>query len=328
MSEILQQLEEEISRYYVDVDTMRSAFSTVIVGQAKIFNIIFNALLNDGHILLEGVPGIAKTLMASTFSKLLELDFKRIQFTPDLIPGDIVGTVIYDNATKKFINKQGPIFTNFLLSDEINRAPAKVQSALLEGMQERQVTIGETTYKLPNPFIVMATQNPIEQEGTYPLPEAELDRFMFKALVRYPTMREERQIMERYENTMDIPIKSIISYAKFKKLKKISKKIFIDEKLKEYILSLIENTRVETNNNKSFFPFIELGLSPRATLFLIRAAKANAFLEKRSFVIPEDIKAMCYPIFRHRIIVSFTGLAENINSETIIDQLLDNVMVP
>ncbi len=328
MQEELKILEREINEYFPIIDDLKEEFSKPVVGQTFVFKRLLNTLLNDGHILLEGVPGVAKTLMASTFSELLNVNFKRVQFTPDLIPGDIIGTVIFNPQRQEFIHKEGPVFTNILLGDEINRAPAKVQSALLEAMQERQVTIGEKSYKLPEPFMVIATQNPIEQEGTYPLPEAELDRFMFKTFVPYPERKEEKEIINRYENLNFINIEKVMTYKKFQKIKEITKKIFIDPKLKEYILDMITATREKTDSNKDFFDYIKLGASPRATLYILRAAKANAFLEKRSFVIPEDIQSVAFDVLRHRLILSFNALADGLTADGIVKMLLENLIVP
>ncbi len=326
MREDLKLMEEEISLHFNGIDLLNTGFAKAVIGQKDVFRKLLICLLTDGHMLLEGVPGIAKTLMAHTFARLISVDMKRIQFTPDLIPGDIIGTVIFNPQTQEFYHREGPVFTNILLADEINRAPAKVQSALLEAMQERQVTIGEKTYKLQEPFFVIATQNPIEQEGTYPLPEAQLDRFMFKTIVPYPAFEEEKEILSMYGTVNSVPVESVTDYIKFKALKDVAGKIFIDPKLKDYLLGIVSASR--DPESKDTADLIRLGASPRASLYLLRAAKANAFLEKRAFVIPEDIQKVSFDILRHRLIISFNAVSEGITSDDIIKMILKKVRVP
>jgi MoxR-like ATPase len=286
-------------------------------------------LLSDGHILLEGVPGLAKTLAISTLSQTIDAAFSRIQFTPDLLPADLLGTMIYSQKKEEFIVKKGPIFANLILADEINRSPAKVQSALLEAMQEKQVTIGVTTYKLERPFLVMATQNPIEQEGTYPLPEAQVDRFMMKVVVNYPGREEERLIVR--ENLADeFPVaNSILKPADIMKARAVVKEVYLDEKIENYILDIVFATRdPEKAGLAQFVPLIQYGGSPRASINLARAAKAYAFIKRRGYVVPEDIRAICHDVMRHRIGLTYEAEAENITTENIISEILNHVEVP
>jgi len=305
------------------IGSLREEINKVIVGQEYMIDRILIGLLTGGHILLEGVPGLAKSLTASTISQVIGVDFKRIQFTPDLLPADILGTEIYNQKTGEFIIKQGPIFSNLILADEINRAPAKVQSALLEAMQEKQVTIGDTTYKLEKPFLVLATQNPLEQQGTYPLPEAQQDRFMMKLKVEYPSRDEEREILERFsmEQSLEPSLEKILSCKEILQLRKEINNIYIDENIKNYVIDIILKTREESE-------YIACGASPRATINLIKAAKGRAFLEGRDYVVPDDIKAMVYDILRHRILLSYEAEADDMTTEKIITGILDQINLP
>ena len=304
------------------VTKIREEVAKVIVGQEKLIDRLVLALVTGGHILLEGVPGLAKTLSVNTLAKTLGLDFKRISFTPDLLPADVVGTLVYSPKTGEFSPKKGPVFTNLLLADEINRAPAKVQSALLESMQERQVTIGEETYRLPDPFLVLATQNPIEQEGTYPLPEAQVDRFMFKCLVEVPSKADERRIMQRFaENAAAPEAKAVCTMQDIETLRATLKEVYCDEKVGDYILDIVFKTR-ETNE------MIQNGASPRATLAMNLAARGNALLHGRAYATPQDVKEVVHDVLRHRILLTYEAEAENITSDKIIDKILSEVPVP
>lgn len=306
-----------------------SQAAQVVVGQSVLMERLIQALLCDGHVLLEGLPGLAKTLTIKTLSDIIHADFKRIQFTPDLLPSDLVGTMIFNPKTSDFTPKKGPIFANLILADEINRAPAKVQSALLEAMAEHQVTIGDTTYPLPNPFIVLATQNPIEQEGTYPLPEAQLDRFLFKVKVGYPSQSEEKIILNRM-TAIDLPkVQKVCHPDAILAARELCAKVYMDERVKDYIIALVFGTRFpEKLGLQQLKPLIQVGASPRATIFLAKAARASAFLNQRGFVTPEDIKNVAYDILRHRILVSFEAEADGIDSEQIIQKILERVEVP
>jgi len=304
------------------VTKIREEVAKVIVGQEKLIDRLILAMVTGGHILLEGVPGLAKTLSVNTLAKALGLDFKRISFTPDLLPADVVGTLIYSPKTGEFTPKKGPVFTNLLLADEINRAPAKVQSALLESMQERQVTIGEETYRLPTPFLVLATQNPIEQEGTYPLPEAQVDRFMFKCLVETPSKADERRIMQRFAENAAVPeAKSVCTMQDIETLRATLKEVYCDEKVGDYILDIVFKTR-EANEH------IQNGASPRATLALNLAARGNALLHGRAYATPQDVKEVVHDVLRHRILLTYEAEAENITSDKVIDRILGEVPVP
>ncbi len=304
------------------VTRIRDEVAKVIVGQEKLVDRLILALVTGGHILLEGVPGLAKTLSVNTLAKVLGLDFKRISFTPDLLPADVVGTLVYSPKSGEFTAKKGPVFTNLMLADEINRAPAKVQSALLEAMQERQVTIGEATYRLPEPFLVLATQNPIEQEGTYPLPEAQVDRFMFKCLVETPSKADERRIMQRFaENATAPEAKTICSAEDVAKLRAALKDVYCDEKVGDYILDIVFKTR-EANER------IQNGASPRATLALNLAARGNALVHGRAYATPQDVKEVVHDVLRHRIILTYEAEAENITADKVIDDILAVVPVP
>ncbi len=318
----LKEATQRISAQAELVTKIREEVAKVIVGQEKLIDRLILAMVTGGHILLEGVPGLAKTLSVNTLAKALGLDFKRISFTPDLLPADVVGTLIYSPKTGEFSPKKGPVFTNLLLADEINRAPAKVQSALLESMQERQVTIGEETYRLPTPFLVLATQNPIEQEGTYPLPEAQVDRFMFKCLVETPSKADERRIMQRFaENAAVSEAKTVCTLQDIETLQATLKEVYCDEKVGDYILDIVFKTR-ETSAH------IQNGASPRATLALNLAARGNALLHGRAYATPQDVKEVVHDVLRHRILLTYEAEAENITSDKIIDKILSEVPVP
>ena len=312
------------------IDLLNMEIGKVIIGQKHMVESLLIGLLSNGHILLEGVPGLAKTLAISTLSKVIDVDFKRIQFTPDLLPADLLGTMIYNQKKEEFISKKGPLFSNFILADEINRAPAKVQSALLEAMQERQITIGDTTYKLPEPFLVMATQNPIEQEGTYPLPEAQIDRFMLKVVLPYPNREEEKLIVRANVSIEGFPTpKKIVDPKQIIKAREIVKMIYMDEKIEKYIVDIVYATREpEHYQLDEIKHFISFGGSPRASISLASAAKAYAFLKKRGYVIPEDVRAVSFDVLRHRIGLSYEAEAENISTENVITTILNRVEVP
>ena len=304
------------------VTKIREEVAKVIVGQEKLIDRLILALVTNGHILLEGVPGLAKTLSCNTLATALGLDFKRISFTPDLLPADVVGTLVYSPKTGEFTPKKGPVFTNLLLADEINRAPAKVQSALLEAMQERQVTIGDETYRLPEPFLVLATQNPIEQEGTYPLPEAQVDRFMFKCLVEPPTKTDERRIMQRFAESAERPVaKTVCTPEAIASLRASLNDVYCDEKVGDYILEIVFKTREASE-------FIQCGASPRATLALNLAARGCALLHGRPYATPQDVKEVVHDVLRHRILLTYEAEAENMTSDMIIDKILNEVPVP
>lgn len=325
----VQSLTEEIRRKSQFVDSILSEASKVVVGQKTLLERLLQALLCDGHVLLEGLPGLAKTLTIKTLADVIHADFQRIQFTPDLLPADLVGTMIFNQKTLEFTPRKGPIFTNLVLADEINRAPAKVQSALLEAMGERQVTIGETTYELGDPFIVLATQNPIEQEGTYPLPEAQLDRFLFKVKVGYPSQSEEKSILNRMSGVELPKAHKICQPEAILEARKVCAQIYMDEKLKDYILAIIFATRFpEKLGLPELQRQIQVGASPRATLALAKASRANAFIQHRGYVTPEDVKSVAYDVLRHRILVSFEAEADGVDSEQIARKILERVEVP
>ncbi len=301
----------------------------VIVGQRYMLERMLIGLLSNGHILLEGVPGLAKTMAVTILSKAISADFQRIQFTPDLLPADLIGTQIYRQSDGEFYTRKGPIFANIILADEINRAPAKVQSALLEAMQERQVTIGEETFKMPIPFLVLATQNPIEQEGTYPLPEAQLDRFMLKIKIDYPNKDEERKILDRMAATNpNFNIKAVITPEQIAEVRSVVDEIYIDEKIKDYIVDVVCATREPEKYGIEMANFINYGASPRATIYLAVAAKAHAFIQQRGYVTPQDVKSVGYDVLRHRVIVSYEAEAEDKTSEDVIKTIFDNIEVP
>ncbi len=320
--------EEKIQRTSDSIQRCRDEIAKRIVGQHSMVDGILTALIASGHVLLEGVPGLAKTLAVRTVSDVVDVDFKRLQFTPDLLPADLVGTLVYRQQTGEFVPRKGPIFTNIVLADEINRAPAKVQSALLESMEERQVTIGETTYPLPKPFFVLATQNPIEQEGTYPLPEAQLDRFMMKLKVDYPSSDEELKILRRMGVEKDIEVSKVFNSEHLKNLKKIASAILVDERIEEYIVNIVTASRATSEESRSYARFIDFGVSTRATIFLYRCAKIKALFEGRTFVIPDDVKAVVFDVMRHRIILSYEAESEELTPEDVIRHILKVVPVP
>ena len=326
----IQALNELIQKESAFLDLVTSEMKKVIVGQPHMIESLLIALLANGHILLEGVPGLAKTLAITTLAKTINADFSRIQFTPDLLPADLLGTMVYNHNKEEFISKKGPIFANFILADEINRAPAKVQSALLEAMQERQVTIGDNTFKLDEPFLVMATQNPIEQEGTYPLPEAQVDRFMLKIVLDYPKKEEEQRIIRNTVSKEGFPTPNVvIDTNAIIKAREIVKQVYMDEKIEKYIVDIVYATRTPKDYNlDDLDALIEFGGSPRASIALAMASKAYAFINKRGYVIPEDVRTVCHDILRHRIGLSYEAEAENINAETIINTILNKVEVP
>ncbi len=325
----IRELNEAVAHEALFLQDLLTEVNQVMVGQEKLIERLLIALLADGHILLEGVPGLAKTLAIKTLAQTVQAQFQRIQFTPDLLPADLIGTEIYNPRTNEFTSHRGPIFANFILADEINRAPAKVQSALLEAMQERQVTIGDETYPLEEPFLVMATQNPIEQEGTYPLPEAQVDRFMLKVVVNYPTRAEERLIMDRMTGVKLPEVKPVIQPADLLHAREVVRQIYVDEKIKEYVLDLIFATRQPGENGLTGLqPLIAFGASPRATIYLIMAARAHAFLKGRGFVTPEDIKQIAPDVLRHRVVISYEAEAEEITSAEIVQKILDQIEVP
>ena len=321
-------LNEKIMKGSVFVPKLFDEISTVLVGQKYVVERMMIGLLTDGHILLEGLPGLAKTLAVKSLASAIHADYKRIQFTPDLLPADIIGTLIYNPQSGDFAVKKGPVFTNIVLADEINRAPAKVQSALLEAMQEKQVTIGDTTYELPKPFLVMATQNPIEQEGTYPLPEAQIDRFMLKLKVGYPDKTDEKIILERMTHAIT-KINPVINLSDIQKAKDLIEQIYVDDKVKNYIVDLVFASRnPQEYNLKDLKNLIAYGGSPRATINLTLAAKAYAFLQGRGYVIPEDIKVIGHDVLRHRILITYEAEAEGLTSDDIIEKIFAGVEVP
>ncbi len=325
----IQEINQKIQQESAFVDALRLEIGKVIIGQKAMVDRLLIGLLGNGHILLEGVPGLAKTTAIKTLAAAMKAAFHRIQFTPDLLPADLVGTMIYNQKTGDFQTRQGPIFANFILADEINRSPAKVQSALLEAMQERQVTIGESTFRLPEPFLVMATQNPIEQEGTYPLPEAQVDRFMLKVKIDYPTRDEELLIM-RQQIANDVPVPNpVVSTEDVLRARAALHAVYMDEKIERYILDIVSATRdPKAYRLDALGNYIAYGASPRASINLAIAGKAHAFIQRRGYVIPEDIRAICFDVLRHRVAVTYEAEAEEMNSEMIIQRILDAVEVP
>ncbi|WP_302605978.1 MoxR family ATPase [uncultured Alistipes sp.] len=332
MSEVIniKELNERIERESLFVDTLRAEMGKVIVGQSHLVDSLLIGLLSNGHILLEGVPGLAKTLAITTLAKAVDAGFSRIQFTPDLLPADLVGTLIYSQKSEEFVVKKGPVFANFVLADEINRSPAKVQSALLEAMQERQVTIGDSTYPLPQPFLVLATQNPLEQEGTYPLPEAQVDRFMLKVRITYPQKQEERDIVRMNLSGAGMPeVNRVVTPDEIVKARRVVEDVYMDEKIEKYIIDIIFATREPAEYNlQRLQPLVAYGGSPRASIALAKAARAYAFIRRRGYVIPEDVRAVCHDVLRHRIGLTYEAEAENITSEQIVTDILNNVIVP
>ena len=326
----LSEINERISKESVFIDKLRDEISTVVFGQSDLINRLLIGILANGHILIEGVPGLAKTLLVKTISQLIEAKFQRIQFTPDMLPADLIGTLIYNQKTGGFETRKGPIFSNIILADEINRSPAKVQSALLESMQERQVTIGEETFNMDSPFLVLATQNPIEQEGTYPLPEAQVDRFMLKLKVSYPSIDEEKLILRRMaKTTIDDSLKPVINPKQILNAQKIINDIYVDEKVEEYILNLIFATREpESFGLNDIKGLIDYGASPRATINIVLASKARAFMEHRGYITPEDVRFVGMDVLRHRVILTYEAEAEELLSEDIIQRLFETIEVP
>lgn len=325
----IRELNERIESKSSFVNMITMGMDQVIVGQKHLVESLLIGLLSDGHILLEGVPGLAKTLAIKTLSSLIEAQYSRIQFTPDLLPADVIGTMIYSQKSEEFQVKQGPVFANFVLADEINRAPAKVQSALLEAMQERQVTIGERTYKLPEPFLVMATQNPIEQEGTYPLPEAQVDRFMLKVIISYPKKEEEKLIIRQNISGVKPDIKPILKKEEIMEARKVVREVYLDEKIERYIVDIVFATRFPQEHGlPNLANMISFGASPRASISLALAARAYAFIKRRGYVIPEDIRAVCHDVLRHRIGLSYEAEANNLTTEEVISEILNKVEVP
>lgn len=322
-------LAEEIQKQSVWVQAVKEEMGRVVVGQHELIERLLIGLLTNGHVLLEGVPGLAKTLTVNALAGALSAQFQRIQFTPDLLPADLIGTLIYNPGTNEFTPKLGPVFSNLILADEINRAPAKVQSALLEAMQERQVTIGDTTYRLPDPFLVLATQNPIDQEGTYQLPEAQMDRFLFKVIVDYPSIEEERLILDRMATSSPkTKTRAIVDPKTVVASRELVNYIYVDDGVKDYIVRLIHATRFPGEFEPALQPLIRAGASPRGTINLTLAAKAAAFLKGRGYVVPQDIKDLVYDVLRHRILLSYEAEAEEITSEQIIATLIDRIPVP
>ncbi len=325
----IKQIQEEVEKKSKFIEELTTELATVIVGQKYMIERLMIGLLADGHILLEGVPGLAKTLAVKSLASSIKAGFQRIQFTPDLLPADLVGTMIYNPQKAEFSVKKGPLFTNIILADEINRAPAKVQSALLEAMQERQVTIGETTHPLAEPFLVLATQNPIEQEGTYPLPEAQVDRFMLKLKITYPTHDEERMIMDRMTVGKEIKVKATVDPKDILEARKVVTGIYVDEKVKDYILNIVFATREPAKYGLSeLTDLISYGASPRASIYLNLAAKAHAFLKGRGYITPEDVKAIGHDVMRHRIIVTYEAEAEETTADDIVSKIFDTIEVP
>ena len=325
----IRELNEKIERQSAFVTNLQTGMGQVIVGQKHLIESLLIGLLSDGHILLEGLPGLAKTLAIKTLSELIDADFSRIQFTPDLLPADVVGTMVYSQKSEDFKVKQGPVFANFVLADEINRAPAKVQSALLEAMQERQVTIGKQTFKLPEPFLVMATQNPIEQEGTYPLPEAQVDRFMLKVIIGYPELSEEKRIIRQNITGEKIEVKPLLKPQDIVEARKVVREVYIDEKIEQYIADIVFATRFpDKYGMKEMKDYISFGASPRASINLALAARAYAFIKRRGYVIPEDVRAIAHDVLRHRIGLSYEAEANNLTTDEIVSRILNSVEVP
>jgi len=329
MNTDVQQINEKVKESSAFVNQLREEIGRNIVGQQYMIDRLLIGLLSNGHVLLEGVPGLAKTLAVTTLAKTIDASFKRIQFTPDLLPADLTGTLIYNPKDGTFTTKKGPIFANIILADEINRAPAKVQSALLEAMQEHQVTIGDETHVLGEPFLVLATQNPIEQEGTYPLPEAQVDRFMMKLKITYPNKKEEKEIQKRMGHTStNLEVNSIITPEKILEARKVVDEIFMDEKVQDYIIDIVFATREPDTYNLSLKDLIQYGASPRATLCLTLAAKAHAFVQGRGYVTPQDVKSIGLDVLRHRVIISYEAEAEEMTSDDVVQKIFDEVEVP
>ena len=325
----IRELNERIERQSAFVTNLVTGMNQVIVGQKHLVESLLIGLLSDGHVLLEGVPGLAKTMAIKTLAQLVDSKFSRIQFTPDLLPADVIGTMIYSQKDEKFVVEQGPVFANFVLADEINRAPAKVQSALLEAMQERQVTIGKNSFELPKPFLVLATQNPIEQEGTYPLPEAQVDRFMLKVVIDYPKLEEEKLIIRQNITGSRTSVRPIMSTKEIMEAREIVRQVYIDEKIEQYITDIVFCTRYpEKYGLKEIKDYIEFGGSPRASINLALAARTFAFIKRRGYVIPEDVRAVAHDVLRHRIGLTYEAEANNVTSEEIVSKIINKVEVP
>jgi MoxR-like ATPase len=328
MAERMEEIHKRVEAESAFVADVLGEMGRVIVGQKAMVESLLIGILSGGHILLEGVPGLAKTLAIKTLAQTIKAAFRRIQFTPDMLPADILGTMVYNQKTGEFLPRKGPIFANLILADEINRAPAKVQSALLEAMQEKQVTLGDTTYFLEEPFLVLATQNPVEQEGTYPLPEAQVDRFMLKIKIGYPTKAEERIILDRMTGAEDLQVQAVITPERIERARQAVRQVYLDEKLKGYIVDLVFATRQPQDYGLKIANLIEYGASPRATIYLAQASRAHAFIRHRGYVIPEDIKAVAEDVLRHRVILTYEAEAEEIGAEQVIRQIFDAVEVP
>ena len=324
----MEEIREKIESKHLLISKIRSEISKELVGQQKLVDSLLTALLSGAHLLIEGVPGLAKTSAVKALASTVQAKFKRIQFTPDLLPADLVGTEIYRPKMGDFVTRKGPLFNNIILADEINRAPSKVQSALLEAMQEKQVTIGDETYPLPTPFLVLATQNPIEQEGTYQLPEAQIDRFMLKTVIDYPDRSQELEILKKSEFEVKTPIEPVVTPQEVQEMAETIKEIYVDDKIKEYIVDLVFATREPIKFGMDMGHYVEFGASPRATLFLAQAARVNAFLQGRAYVTPQDVKIIAPDVLRHRIILSFEAEADEITTDDIIATLFDSVEVP
>ncbi len=324
----MEQIRERVESKHMLISSIKKEIGKEIVGQHKLIDALLIGLLSGGHVLIEGVPGLAKTSAVKALASTVQAKFKRVQFTPDLLPADLIGTEVYRPKTGDFVTRKGPLFNNIILADEINRAPSKVQSALLEAMQEKQVTIGDETYLLPDPFLVLATQNPIEQEGTYPLPEAQVDRFMLKVLIDYPDKLQELEILKKSEFEQKQTIQSVVSPEELRDMADIIKEIYVDDKLKEYIVNLVFATREPLKYGIDIANYVEFGASPRATLFLAQAARVTAFLQGRAYITPQDIKIIAPDVLRHRIILSFEAEAEQITTDHIIKSVFDSVEVP
>jgi MoxR-like ATPase len=326
----IRQLTEKVSQSGRFIDTLRAEVGKVIIGQSYMLDRLLIGLLSNGHVLLEGVPGLAKTLTIKSLSQAIHAKFSRIQFTPDLLPADVIGTLIYNQQKGEFVIRKGPIFGNFILADEINRAPAKVQSALLEAMQERQVTIGESTFALEEPFLVLATQNPLEQEGTYPLPEAQVDRFLMKVVVGYPSRQEEQLIVRQAVEGLRMPtVNPVVSMQEIVTARTLVREVYMDEKVEQYILDIVFATRApEEAGLTNLKPLVSYGSSPRGSINLAIAAKAHAFLSKRAYVVPEDVRSICIDVLRHRIGITYEAEAENVTAESVISQILEKIALP
>ena len=328
MQHDVQAVQEKVQQEAAIVEQLLGEVRRVIVGQRYLLERMTIGLLTRGHLLLEGVPGLAKTLAVRTFARAVRGEFQRIQFTPDLLPADLTGTLIYNQKEGTFVPRKGPLFANFVLADEVNRAPAKVQSALLESMQERQVTLGDTTYTLPEPFLVLATQNPIEQEGTYPLPEAQVDRFMLKLKIDYPTAEEEREILDRMTGMQEPEATPVIALEDLERARRTTHTIYVDDRVKDYVVRLVQATRYPREYHLDLEGLVQYGASPRATIYLLTAARAHAFIKGRGFVTPEDVKAVGHDVLRHRVILSFEAEAESVTPDEVVQRVFDAVEVP